>query len=148
MFKMMEGDASASQTRCSSQLRPPFSKAVVIPRSVHPADTTVDVTSFDLSRLQLLLEFSWFAKRVDFLDMPGSSIKDLFLTSPMLHKAGGLDNLLFPPPNHRRTLTQIQKWFNLRNRQRRELFDDSGKNEVHGVWDCCTCMFVFGRGKK
>ena len=29
----------------------------------------------------------------------------------MLHKAGGLDNLLFPPPNHRLTLTQIQKCF-------------------------------------
>ena len=71
-----------------------------------------------------------FTERVNFLYTPNSSIKTLFVISPILHKAGGLDNLLFPPPNHRRTLTQIQKWFNLGNRQRRKLFNESESYEI------------------
>ena len=122
---MMEGDDFASNTRRSGRSRTASSKVVAIPRSVHPADATVDAAEFDLSRLQLLLEFPLFAERVDFLDMPDSSIKKMFVTSRMLRKAEGVDNLLFPPPNHRRTLAQIQKWFDLGNRQRRELFDES-----------------------
>ena len=131
----MEGDNSASQTPCSRQSRPASSKAATIPHSVHPADMTVNVSAFDISRLQLFLESPRFAVHVDFLDMPDSSIKILFVTSPMLHKAGGLDNLLFPPPNHRRTFTQIQKWFNLGNRQRRKLFNESESYEIVPSFD-------------
>ena len=79
---------------------------------------TVDASSFDVERLRPLLESKTFSDRLEFVHMSDVAIRELFVTERAMEKAGG--ELLMPPSCHKRSLKQIQKWFLMGSKQRRE----------------------------
>ena len=55
------------------------------------------------------------------------AVRDLFVTPRIVRLAGAEqqpEKLLMPPPSRRRTLIQIQQWFQMGNDQRRKLMDE------------------------
>ena len=169
----MAGEAAEPNRRCSARRRATAASSGPLV-SRHPCASTIDAATIEIGRLRTLLESPEFSERVDFVNLSDGLLRQLFVTVRILRTAGvenEPEKLLMPPPSRRRTLTQLQQWFELGNGQRRQLMEQEANATIipsldddaiywNGAWrdrpprlpsDEVTCSginrsFVYGLG--
>ena len=128
----MAGGAAAGRPRRSARSRGVCVSSAP-PESRHPSSSTIDASSIEIGRLRALLETPGFSDRVDFVHLDDDAIRYLFVTPRIVRLADAEQQpskLLMPPPSRRRTLPQIQAWFQMGNNQRRQIMDDEADTTI------------------